>query len=353
MKKMMNGYGAGIIILVIILIGAGVLSYLINHGKGGPYIVGVSNGYIGNNWRTQMLDDLDSMSQQYIGDQLIKEIIVKNAGNDVNNQILQIRYLIDSDVDLLLIDPNHDTMLNQVIGEAINKGIVVIVFDQNVENDSVYQVTIDHKGWGNELARWIIGEMGGKGNLLLVGGVEGQPCNELRVNGMMEAINQYPDIIVKDAVYGNWDQSTSSKVVKDALVNNPGIDGILCQDGMALGAVRAIESSGLNINLMTGEVMNAYITESTEKSRLEDFKTFALTNPPGVGATALSLGLYILVNDIPYEPEIMHIPHRRMLIDDGKIFGEHITGGSIGTYYYDEWYDLEEIGLYFYGDKQK
>lgn len=353
MKKMTRRSGAIITILVIMLIGAGVFLYLTSNGRGGPYIVGVSNGYVGNNWRTQMLDDLDLMSQKYIEDQLIKEIIIKNAGNDVNNQILQIRYLIDNDVDLLLIDPNHDTKLNQVIDEAVDKGIVVIVFDQNVENDNVYQVTIDHKGWGNELAQWIIDEMGGKGDLLLVGGVEGQPCNELRVSGMMEAINQYPNLFVKDTVYGNWDQSTSSKVVKEALVNNPGIDGILCQDGMALGAVHAIESSGLNIKLMTGEVMNAYITESIEKSRNEDFKTFALTNPPGVGATALSLGLYILMNNVPYEPEIMYVPHRSMLIEGGKMIGEQFTGGSIGTYYFDEWYDLDDIESHFYGDVQK
>ncbi|MDZ7837315.1 MAG: substrate-binding domain-containing protein [Actinomycetota bacterium] len=52
----------------------------------------------------------------------------------------QIRLLINSGVDLLLINPNSQSALNPVIEEAVEKGILVINFDQNVTSEESYQV---------------------------------------------------------------------------------------------------------------------------------------------------------------------------------------------------------------------
>ena len=83
------------------------------------YLIGVSNGYIGNGWRTQMIDSIEDISAYYKGQGVIEDVIIQNAGLDVNAQIAQIRNMINAGVDCLLIDPNSETALNPVIEEAV------------------------------------------------------------------------------------------------------------------------------------------------------------------------------------------------------------------------------------------
>ncbi|MDG0791839.1 substrate-binding domain-containing protein [Cohnella ginsengisoli] len=92
-----------------------------NPDKIKPIVVGVSNGYIGNGWRTQMTEDIEKLAEDYKQKGWIEKIIVQHAGLDVNNQIAQIRNMINAKVDLLLIDPNSETALNPIIEEAVKK----------------------------------------------------------------------------------------------------------------------------------------------------------------------------------------------------------------------------------------
>jgi ribose transport system substrate-binding protein len=117
-------------------------------------VIGVCNGYVGNNWRNQMLEDIESSFEQYKDQGLVDELIVKNAGLDVDDQIEQIRSLIEMDVDLLMIDPNDEDKLNDVIEEAHRKGIPVISFDQPVSSPYAINVVIDQQLWGEKLAEY-------------------------------------------------------------------------------------------------------------------------------------------------------------------------------------------------------
>ena len=60
----------------------------------------------------------------------MSKLIVQNAGEDVNTQIAQIRNLIASKVNLILINPNSATALVPVIKEAQAAGILCIIYDQ-------------------------------------------------------------------------------------------------------------------------------------------------------------------------------------------------------------------------------
>jgi ribose transport system substrate-binding protein len=311
-----------------------------------PVKVGISNGFIGNNWRNQMLEDLNEAITYYKQIGKLDEVIVKNAGEDVNNQILQIRYLIDSNVDILLINPNSPDRLNDVIDQAIKAGITVIVYDQNTTNQTAVQMTIDQYDYGLRLAEWLIEELNGTGNIIIVSGVENQPCNTLRVAGIRSAIDNSPNIQVLEEIYGNWDQATARKVMTDALSRHPDIDAILTQDGMALGIIQAYEAAGRKPPVMCGETMNAYIEKSLDLSQENDFKTFALSNPPGIGASALSLGLWINDNfenpaKVPFRQFVF--PVQEMLIENGKIYSEIEYEGGMGTEYHDEWFTIAQI----------
>jgi ribose transport system substrate-binding protein len=275
-----------------------------------PLVVGMSNGYIGNGWRTQMTEAIEALAKEYEAKGWIKKLIVQHAGVDVNNQISQIRNMINANVDLLLIDANSETALNPVIEEAQKKGITVITFDQPVTSPKAINVVINQNEFGRNLADWLVKELKGKGDIVLVTGLPGHPANVNRLKGMKEVLAQNPDIKVLTEVNGNWDEANAQQVMSNLIASYPKIDGVLAQDGMALGIVNAFEAAKKELPVVTGENMVGFLKKWKELKDSKQFSTYGQTNPPGIGATALGIGVRLL---------------------QGKEFKEPLTNN---TYYY-------------------
>lgn len=87
-----------------------------------PYTIGLSNGFIGSEWRTQMVEDVPAVFDEYEREGLADRLIVESADTDVSGQIQQIRNLIAAGVDAIIVNPNSATALNAVFEEAVNQG---------------------------------------------------------------------------------------------------------------------------------------------------------------------------------------------------------------------------------------
>lgn len=310
----------------------------------GGYVVGVSNGFIGNGWRTQMINSIELLGENYKGRGLIKELIIQNAGLDVNNQIAQIRNLINAEVDLLIIDPNSETALNPVIEEAHNAGILVISFDQPVTSDLVTNVVIDQVKWGTNIAEWFVDEIGGKGDIVMVTGLAGHPANVNRLRGINKVLEGYPDINILTEANGDWDQASSQQAMSNLLASYPKIDGVLSQDGMALGIANAYEAAGKELPVITGDAMMGFI-QRWKVLKEDGFNTYAQNNPPGIGATALGIGIRMLqgkkVKDLEgnnyFYPVKDHITSENF----DEYYAKYETQPD--SYFIDEWLSEEEL----------
>jgi len=312
-------------------------------------VIGVSNGYVGNNWRNQMLEDLQSQFDQYKASGLVDELIVKNAGLDVDDQIEQIRSLIEMDVDLLMIDPNDEDKLDGVIEEAHRKGIPVISFDQPVSSPYAINVVIDQQLWGEKLAEWLCEELGGQGSIVMIDGLSGHPANENRLIGNRRVLEKYPGIRVIAEENANWDQVDAQKVMTELIHEYPDVDGVLTQDGMAQGVVKAFVEAGLDIPPMTGETFVGFLRVWKELKDEQGFETFAMNNPPGISATALGIAVRICNG---YELRTLqdntyYYPVRDILTNDNfeEYYEKHKD--KPGAYFVDEWLTEEELDLLF------
>lgn len=315
------------------------------------FLIGFSNGYIGNGWRTQMIDSVEKLAEYYKGQGLIEDVMIQNAGTDVNNQIAQIRNMINSGVDCLLIDPNSETALNPVIEEAVGAGILVICLDQPVTSESAYNVVIDQYKWGANLAQWICDELGGKGNIVIVEGLAGASANVNRVKGMDDVLAKYPDIKVLGRANGNWDQASSQQVMSDLMASYPEIDGVLTQDGMALGVIQAFEAAGKKVPVVTGELMMGFVQKWKELKDAGEFTTYGQNNPPGIGATALGIAVRLLqgkeFNDGVLDGKTFYYPVKDHVTNDN--FDEYYEKykDEPDAYFIDEWLTEEELdGLF-------
>jgi ABC-type sugar transport system substrate-binding protein len=82
--------------------------------NGGPFTIGVSNGFVSSEWRTQMISEMERVNDEYKGEGLTEDLVIESADVDVQGQIQQMRNLINRGVDAIIINPNDISALNQV-----------------------------------------------------------------------------------------------------------------------------------------------------------------------------------------------------------------------------------------------
>ncbi len=260
------------------------------------YKIGVSNGFISSEWRTQMLQNMEDVVAE-LGEQGITlELVVESANVDVAGQIQQIQNLVNQGVDAIIVNPNDQVGLNLALEDAVNQGIVVISVDQEISAKGVYNVAINQKEWAKSSATWLAETLGGKGNIILIEGFVGHPANEDRMAGVEEALAAFPDIKVVGRESGMWDQATAQQVASDLFASISDVDGVWTQDGMAQGVWTAVRTANPEkFPIGTGEAHAGYLKMWNEiKAEHPDFQSFAPFNPPGVGASGLRVAVELL-----------------------------------------------------------
>jgi ribose transport system substrate-binding protein len=257
------------------------------------FTIGVSNGFVGSEWRTQMLDNMTAVNKGYMGRGLTNELVIQSADVDVQGQIQQIRNLINARVDGIIVNPNSQTALNPVFKEAADAGIRVIVVDQEVSAPSAINVGIDQREWARNKMEWLARALGGKGNIVIMNGIAGHPANEARVAGEKDVLAKYPNIKVLNNANGDWDHAKAQQVMSSILASQPNIDGVFTQDGMGQGVLRAlIAAKPKKMPFVSGEAYVGYMKLWSDiKKTNPTFRSYGLPNPPGVGASGLRVML--------------------------------------------------------------
>ncbi len=260
----------------------------------GPFTIGVSNGFIGSEWREQMLSELETAFGEYEAEGTVDQLVVESADVDINGQIQQIRNLIRSDVDAIIVNPNSPTALDQVFAEAAEQGIQIVAIDQAVESENVVNVVIDQAEWASLSAQWLADEVGEGGRIIAVNGIDGHPANEDRWSGASEVFDAAGvEVVAND--YAEWDQNQGQTVTRDLLASNPDVDGVFVQDGMALGAFRALQAEGfVDDVVMTGEARVGYMREWDALRSEGDYTSIGVPNPPSVSVSALHVVIRML-----------------------------------------------------------
>ncbi|MBB5791601.1 ABC transporter substrate-binding protein [Jiangella mangrovi] len=262
-------------------------------GGEGPFTIGLSNGFVGSEWRTQMVEGLETAFAEYEEEGVVDELVVESADTDVNGQIQQIRNLINRDVDAIIVNPNSETALDAVFREATGQGIEVFAIDQAVTSEDVTNVVIDQAEWARISAEWLAEQVGEGGNIVVVNGIAGHPANEMRW-GAAEEVFDGAGVNVLTVADGNWDQATGQQVMTNLLATYPEVDGVWTQDGMAEGVFRAVDAAGrLDQITISGEARVGFMRLWGE-ARASGFQSIGVVNPPGGAVSALHMAINVL-----------------------------------------------------------
>ena len=97
-------------------------------------------------------------------------------------------------------------------------------------------------------AKALADALGGKGNVILLPGVQDSTTSKTRVAGFKAEISEnYPSITILEERPSNWDPQLGARNAKDLIVKyGSDIDGVWsADDGMQIGAMQSFENAGL------------------------------------------------------------------------------------------------------------
>ncbi|MGY3566427.1 sugar ABC transporter substrate-binding protein [Sinomonas sp. RB5] len=88
--------------------------------------------------------------------------------------------------------------------------------------------------------------IGGKGNIVALGGVQDSTTSQTRVAGMQQALKAYPNVHLLDTQPANWDPQQALQVTQNLMAKYGNqINGIWsADDGMTIGAIQAVQNAG-------------------------------------------------------------------------------------------------------------
>ncbi len=254
-----------------------------------PYVIYLSNNFVGNDWRQQMERVANvSVSKGPLAGRV--DLHIENSDNSVQAQITSLNNIIREKPDAILLDAASDSALNPTVKRACDAGILVISFDQPVTEPCAYTFLGDWNQIPQMMAEWVAAKIGGKGNVLVDHGLPGAPISAQIESNFMQVLAKYPDIKVVGNFTGEYSLGPEQAGVAALLAANPQIDGVLTQ-GYGSGVIQAFKDAGRPQPAVGGF---SYNISAVTCLQTQGAQCFLASSPAYVSAEVLKLAVGIL-----------------------------------------------------------
>jgi signal transduction histidine kinase len=176
--------------------------------------------------------------------QLNIRLTIKQVRYEQDEPAVVVRYiqeLVAEQVDVLLI-PRLAGIDGSHLRAGNSANLPLVTYDSPIPGgEAVCAVVVDNYAGGKLVARHIIEQCDGKGNIALLLGDWPHP----REQGFLDALAEHPDMPIVFQTRGVWTHDSGAQMMRAALVAHPTISGVLTvSDPIALGAIEAIREAG-------------------------------------------------------------------------------------------------------------
>jgi ribose transport system substrate-binding protein len=178
-----------------------------------------------------------------------------NSETDIDTQISIIENFIAQGIDVMCIAPADSMGIAPFVKKAMDAGIVVVNFDNPLDKkalvdnglpeDFVYVGPNDE--YGAYLVAKYMGETLGKGaKVILLEGSPGADNARQRQNGFLQGVEETGLVVLADQT-AHWEIEEANTVLTNLLtIHGDEVQGVItAADGMAVGAIKALEAASL------------------------------------------------------------------------------------------------------------
>jgi ribose transport system substrate-binding protein len=214
------------------------------------YVIGMSQANRAEPWREAMDSQIQAAADAYPE----IEVVFQDAAQDNAAQVSDVENLLTQGIDLLIISPNEAAPLNDIVKEAWDACIPVIVLDRNLvdPNYSMFigadNVAIGQAA-GEYAAKWCADNGRTECKIAEIRGLEGAPPAKDRGDGFrmgLEAGGLSEDNIVFSQ-NADWLRERAVPAAGAAFQAHPDVDVLYGHnDPMAEGALIAAEDAGID-----------------------------------------------------------------------------------------------------------
>lgn len=228
-----------------------------------PMVVGYADGFGGNSWRKIVRAEFEDEASKCPN---ITKVLYTDAQADPQKAISDINGLVAQGVNALVVFADSGAATLPAIKAATEAGVKVVPFivqpGGTVGTDYTGFVAEDVKAYGEDLANWTIKTMGGKGNLVMLGGGPGNSYSQAVYDAVKAAAAENPDIKLLNTdgfVVTNWEPGETQKVVAGLLAKYGEIDGIVSDyGGGSVGGIRAFQAAGKPLPVWSANDSNEF-----------------------------------------------------------------------------------------------
>ncbi len=174
-----------------------------------------------------------------------REINIDQQVNIIEDQILK-------HVSALAVSPCGTAEILPVLEKARALSIPVVIFNSDIEwQHKLTFVGTDNRMGGRLAGERIIDALHGKGKVAVIRGIMGIRGHEERVAGFLDAVKIASGIEVVAIQPANSERELALTVMENILTLHPDLDAaFITNDGMALGALEAVDSHRLSGRLI-------------------------------------------------------------------------------------------------------
>jgi len=169
------------------------------------------------------------------------EIYVQNANNSDDDQLKQVKYLLDQKIDVLIIVPNDLQKSAAAVQLAQKYGVKVISYDRLVMKSNVdLYISFDNTKVGMLMANYLVKKVP-KGNYLIINGAPTDNNTKMIKDGYDSVLKKYISNgnikIIAEEWSPNWMSEYAFKKTDEILQSGKKIDAIITGNDSLAGAV--------------------------------------------------------------------------------------------------------------------
>jgi ribose transport system substrate-binding protein len=211
--------------------------------------LGIHDGFGINAWSQESYAAVRSEAAKCSN---VKQIVVLGGG-DLQKSISDVNSMVAQGANAIVMIPDFGQAQLASIQAATAAGVKVVPWgaDPGGTPGKDYVTYVDWSSpiAGTMWADWMVKLLGGKGNIVFLGGPAGNPVTSGQLKSIVKVFAKHPGMKLltgkKTWPVTNWDPATAQKQMSALLAKYKKIDGIISDYGTdALAATRAFQAAG-------------------------------------------------------------------------------------------------------------
>jgi inositol transport system substrate-binding protein len=272
-------------------------------------VIGVSMLSMQNEFIVNISDEMQKKAEE-----LGAELIIVDGERSPLKQIEQVESFIAQKVDVIILNPCEFEASSPAVTKALAANIPIVNVNSATKVHPTAFVGSNDVESGRIAMKFITEKLGGKGNIVMIQGLNGQAAQIQREQGAKEIMEQFPGIKMIAQQTAEWDRAKSMDLMQNWIQSyGTKINAVFAHnDEMGLGAVKALQDAAMKDKVIVVSI--DAIADALQAVKKGDLDATVFQDARKQGAGAIETAVKI-VRGQKFDKEYL-IPFKLLTIGD-------------------------------------